>query len=262
MSSKKTVDVLYDDYMSGRREAGFAPRHGITTMDAAYDIQGQMMTRVLATTGARRYGYKIGLTSVRMQALCGIETPVAGLVRSDEVVQSPGTLALSAYGHLGLEFEIAVRLSRDLDGPGPITLELVAAAVDGVAPAVEIVDDRKLDLKQMDVLSLIAENTWNAGLQVGTFVAPPVNWGDLADTQGTLAINGASADTGYGRDALGHPYAPVAWLASYLITRGQKLCAGDVISTGSIMPVRFPNPGDTFTFTLAGIGTITTSVTA
>jgi 2-oxo-3-hexenedioate decarboxylase/2-keto-4-pentenoate hydratase len=70
---------------------------------------------------------------------------------------------------MGVEFEIAVRLKRDFAPEGVPSLAEVAAA-DAVYPAVEIVDDRRADYRALDVLSLIADNSWNAGIVLGDFV--------------------------------------------------------------------------------------------
>jgi 2-keto-4-pentenoate hydratase len=63
--------------------------------------------------GAAPVGYKIGLTSKRMQDMCGIDSPIAGVVLADRVHASGVSLKASAYGRVGVEFEIAVRLKRD-----------------------------------------------------------------------------------------------------------------------------------------------------
>jgi 2-keto-4-pentenoate hydratase len=69
-------------------------------------------------------GYKIGLTSKRMQQMCGIDQPIAGTIYSRKVFKSGARLSMADYGRLGLEFEICVRLGRDLDaGSEPFTPE-------------------------------------------------------------------------------------------------------------------------------------------
>ena len=107
-----------------------------------------------------------------------------------------------------MEFEIAVRLKRDLVPSGDVpTLADVAAAVDAVCPAIEIVDDRSADYRALDVLSLIADNSWNAGIVLGEFVR---DWPDLATIEGIVSTDGKAVDRGSGGDVLGHPFHPVA----------------------------------------------------
>ena len=59
-------------------------------------------------------GHKIGLTSTRMQTMCGIAEPICGAVLATRVHTSGEVLQRSAYGRLGLEFEIAVRIRSDV----------------------------------------------------------------------------------------------------------------------------------------------------
>ena len=76
-----------------------------------------------------------------------------------------------------------------------LTLEEVAAAVDAVCPAIEIVDDRNADYSGLDALSLIADNSWNAGIVLGEFVQ---SWPDLAAIEGVVSVDGVPADRGIG----------------------------------------------------------------
>ena len=219
---------------------------GIRDIPAAYAAQAALVRRI----AARPMGYKVGLTSPRMQAMCGVDQPIAGVVMADRVHRTGAAIRTANYNHLGIEFEIGVRLGRDLQAP---TADAVAVAVDGVCAAVELIDDSHVDYKQFDVLKCVAENAWNAGIVLGEF-APA--WGDLAAAEGIAYLNGAALDRGFGRDVLGHPFNSVAWLAGHV----GGLRKGDVVLTGSIIPTRFPAPGDAYRFTVAGVGEVSLTV--
>ena len=96
-------------------------------------------------------------------------------------------------------------------------------AVDGVCAAMELVDDRHADYANLDAISLVADNSWNAGAVLGDFVE---TIDDLADLCGTVRLNGVEIDRGYGRDVLGHPLVPLTWLANHLAGSGRALRAG------------------------------------
>jgi 2-keto-4-pentenoate hydratase len=210
-----------------------------------------------ATAGATA-GYKIGLTSARMQKMCGIDQPVAGVVLSSRIAQSGVVLQARRYHHVGLEFEVGVRLGHDLPrGEAPFTKERVAQAVGGVCAAVEVVDDRNADYSTLEALSLIADNSWNAGAVLGAFTG---SWDNLEAASGIVTLNGREIDRGYGRDVLGHPFVPLTWLANHLAAAGEALRAGDVVLTGSIIPTRFPQESGAFRFDLAGIGAVEVTV--
>ncbi|HSW22648.1 MAG TPA: fumarylacetoacetate hydrolase family protein [Burkholderiaceae bacterium] len=248
--------ALLDQHAAKARFAA-APPASATTLPAAYDVQRAFVALMLPREGPVA-GYKIGLTSPRMQAMCGIDQPISGVVLAQRVRSSGSTLARSAYGRLGLEFEIAMRIGRDTSG-GEHSAHSVRAQVDGVCAGIEIVDDRHADYKTLDVRGLVADNSWNAGMVLSQWVSP---WPDLGAAEGVVHANGQAVDRGFGRDVLGDPFVALAWLANHLHARGECLRAGQVVMTGSLVPTRFPLEDTAFRYELAGIGTVSVNVTA
>jgi 2-keto-4-pentenoate hydratase len=233
----------------------FAARFGITEVGAAYDVQDIVVRHRCEERAARPVGYKIGLTSPRMQQMCGIDSPIAGVVLGTEVHRSGASVPLSRFVRLGIEFELAVRIGRDVEpGSLPKTTADVASVVDAICPAIELVEDRNADYSGgLDALSLVADNSWNGGIVLGEF---RTDFPEPGDIPAAVALNGETIDHGNSRDALGHPYAPVAWLAEHLASRGQMLRRGDVVMTGSIVPTRFPKAGERYRLTLDGVGSV------
>ncbi len=254
----KVANTLMDEHSRGVKFRPFASSFGITRVESAYAVQREYVRRQMEARGVGVAGYKIGLTSKRMQDMCGIDSPVAGIVLQDRVHLSGKSLMSSAYGRLGLEFEIAVRLGRDLRTDGA-ALELadVADAVDGVSAAIEIVDDRNADYGTLDALSLIADNAWNAGIVLGTFVGA---WPDLASIEGVACADGKAVDRGFGRDVLGHPFNSVAWLASHLAATGSALRAGDIVMTGNLVTTKFPDRSTVYHFDVIDLGQVEVAI--
>ncbi|HEY4165002.1 MAG TPA: fumarylacetoacetate hydrolase family protein, partial [Dongiaceae bacterium] len=206
-------------------------------------------------------GFKIGLTSKKMQEMCGIDSPLAGYVLENRIYESGVTLDAVRYGRLGLEFEIAVQMGRDLPfRPIAYTPEEVGAAVTAVAAGIEVVDDRNADYtNKLDVLSLIADNSWNAGVVHGPWVTPPR---DLAAVEAVVTCDGAEIGRGFGRDALGHPYIPLAWLANHQAKTERPIKAGDIVMTGSVVRTQFPTRSCRYRYELAGLGVVEVGVRA
>src|SRR5437764_2511003 len=111
-------------------------------LDDAYRIQ-DALHRVMAAAGRGDIvGWKIALTSKAMQQMTGVDQPAAGAIFSTVVHGSPARVDVAAYHHLGIEFEVAVRLAADLPlSDGPWTRASVAARVDACMPAFELVED-------------------------------------------------------------------------------------------------------------------------
>jgi 2-keto-4-pentenoate hydratase len=99
-------------------------------LDDAYRIQ-DALHRLMAEAGRGEIaGWKIALTSKAMQQMTGVDQPAAGAIFSKLVHASPARVDVAAYHHLGVEFEVAVRMADDLPASGgPWTRASVAGRV-------------------------------------------------------------------------------------------------------------------------------------
>ncbi len=218
-------------------------------LKAAYAVQDELV-RLMAATEGEPVGYKIGLTSLRMQQMCGLDQPVVGRLLERRVHRGAARVALGDFGRLGVESELCVILKQDLPlRTVPYTRGEIAGAIGGVAAAFELIDDRGADYSHLDALSLIADNSWNAGVVQGVS-SPPVDLGALA---GALHVDGELVDSGNSRGALSHPLAVVQWLSDHLRGYGSYLRAGELVMTGSIVTTRFAKAGEHYHFELAGL---------
>lgn len=152
------------------------------------------------------------------------------------------------------EAEIAFVLKESLNGPG-VTAADVMAATDYIAPCFEIVDSRIRDWK-IGIIDTVADNASCGVFVVGEAKADP-RAHDLPGLHVTVTKNGAPLSEGYGSAVQGDPAQAVAWLANTLGAYGVTLDAGDVILSGSLVPLEPAVKGDVFEMTLHGIGTCT-----
>lgn len=252
LRAEEAAAALMRDHDQQNKIVPFARDYGASDIPGAYAIQAAY-NRLQEKKLGRRAGYKIGLTSRRMQQMCGVDHPNSGVVFEKRLHRSGATLSLSSLVHLGLEFECCARLGEAL-GPraDPYTLEEITAAVEAVAPAFEVIDDRN-SAYPLDLLSLIADNSWNEGNVIGEFNS---SWPDLASARSTLECDGKVIDQGYGRDVLGHPFEPLRWLANNLSAQGRTLQAGEIVLTGSWVTTRFPSAGEHYRHTIEGVGSV------
>ena len=256
--TEEAADALMRDHAAKRKIVPFARDYGATDLAGAYAIQAAYVKRLEASLG-RRVGYKIGLTSKRMQEMCGVNHPNSGVVFEKRLHKSGVVIALSRLGRLGIEFECCARMGTSLARRAqPYTLEEVSAAVEAVCPAFEVIDDRNSDYP-LDLLSLVADNSWNEGNVLGEFKS---TWPDLGTAKSVLECNGKVIDEGKGSDVLGHPFEPLRWLANNLNELGQTLKAGEIVLTGSWVTTRFPKAGERYRYTIGGIGAVELSITA
>ena len=221
-----------------------------TTEADAFAIQARLAR--LREPGRTVAGYKIGCTTAVMQAFLAIDHPCAGSLAVDAMHASPAELPHDRFRRIGVECEIAVRLGRDLPASGgPHTQDTVASAIDAAMAAIELVDDRYVNYRDLDVWTLTADDFFHAGAVFGPKVtAVP----DLASVAGHMTVNGAVIGQGTGAHVLGHPLTAVAWLADTMARHGDGLKAGQIILTGSVVETHWPERGDTVVASLGGLG--------
>ena len=216
---------------------------------------------LLAPDFGTRVGYKIGCTSPVMQQYLDIPHPCGGGVFAKGVHPSGVSLRARDFVRVGVECEIAVRLSRDLPSSGaPFTADTVAEAIEAYLPAIEIVDDRYVKWETMGAPTLVADDFFAAGCVLGTAVARSAA-PDLLSVTGRALINGTEVGRGTGADVLGHPHNALAWLANHLAADGKSLRAGEIVLTGSLVKTVWLNAGDKVMMELSGLGNVAATFT-
>ncbi|SDH53379.1 2-keto-4-pentenoate hydratase [Lentzea fradiae] len=196
-------------------------------------------------------GHKVGLSSLAMQKMMGVDEPDYGHLLDD--MQLHGTADSSAYLYPRVEVEIAFLLGRDLPGEG-CTVEDVLAATEFVAPAIELIDSR-IENWRIGLQDTIADNASSAGFVLGDARVRPSEL-DIGAVVATLRRNGEVVAEGRGDAVLGDPAVAVAWLAQKVAGFGVRLLAGDVVLPGSCTRAIDAGPGDEFHAEFTGLGSV------
>ncbi|SDS83724.1 2-keto-4-pentenoate hydratase [Bradyrhizobium canariense] len=253
----RAADMLIAAHLAKRQFTTFAPQWGIQTISDAYNVRDQLVARLRRDHGDVA-GYKVGLTSAPMQEFCGIDHPITGVFLSRRVHRSGVSVRLLDYGRLGLEFEIAMRIGANIPDTGvPHSATTIRPYIESICAGIELVDDRAAEYTTLDVLSLLADNSWNGGVVLSDFTD---TWSDLPSVPGMVRKDSTIIGTGHGRDVLGNPFESIAWLANHLASRNQCLKARQIVMTGSLIKTIFPMDRATYLFDLNGIGSVHMSV--
>ncbi len=230
------AEALLHARRAGRPAGPLPPEIAPRTIQEGAETQHALAILLGAGTPG---GFKIGAVAPRMQRALGIDAPIAGFMRTEDIHPSGVTLPFAALRGVGVECELAVRLARDLP-PSPCTAAQAADAVGELFAAIEIVENRygpppAGDLDAVGVPTLIADQMFHAACVIGS----PADWRelDLAALKGRLLRDGIEVDSGHGSDLLGHPLNPLAWLAgSPEAASFGGLRAGQVVMLGSVTP--------------------------
>lgn len=250
---EQAARLLLEAYETGKPIAPLTSTYDEMTIEDAYAIQ-LLQIEHFRVAGRSVKGHKVGLTSGAMQRLLGVDQPDFGHLLDDFFHLEHLPIPLTTFLQPRVEPEIAFVLKSSLNGPG-VTVHEAIAAVDFVLPALEIVDSRIEDWK-IALLDTIADNASSGAAVLGS-TPTPLDQVDLRLVGATMTRNGQVVGTGAGGAVMGSPITSLVWLANTVGARGVTLEARHVILPGAVCAMSPVSPGDTFTATFAGLGSVT-----
>ena len=244
------AEELYRALVERRTVPPLRQRYPELSIDDAYAISLALLAKRKAA-GETVVGKKIGVTSKAVQDMLGVRQPDFGFLTNAMWIADGADIDTKTMIAPRAEAEIALILKRDLKGPG-VTPADVLAATEAVAPCFEIVDSRIANW-DIGIVDTVADNASCGVFVIGRERINPAGL-DLAKVHCQVWKNGAPLSEGYGSAVQGSPLASVAWLANTLGAYGVTLDAGDVILSGSMVPLAPAVPGDAFKMTVEGLG--------
>jgi 2-keto-4-pentenoate hydratase len=238
--AQRAADLLIAARRDFRQVALPAPAPANTA--EAYAVQ-----KIVAAACGTAAGWKVGAKSTG-------ETPNTSPLFSPLVRQSPCQWSANELHMIGIEAELAFRLGRDVTSRNTVmTADEVWNSITSVHAAIEVVDTRIADWKNVDRLWLLADNQANGG-----FVFSPsgksLSGGSYADAEVRLTINDKIAVEARGGNPAGDPRWLVEWCVDHVARERGGLRAGDFITTGSYTGMIFVEPGATVSADFPTIG--------
>lgn len=220
------------------------------TIAEAYQLQAEI-ARIREERGERVVGYKVGCVSRVIQEQLGVSEPVFGRLYATELLGSGATLSALHYPNLAIEGELAVRLAHDLL-KSPLSREALDRAVVAVFPVIEL---HRYHLRK-DLApgpQLVVSSGMQAGLVLPEAEARTPLDLDASDRL-SVVLNDAATDSVDLGEAVRGIAASLEWLSSKLAESGQCLRAGQIVLTGSPMPLFLMSPGTRILVTAARVG--------
>jgi 2-oxo-3-hexenedioate decarboxylase len=228
---------LLDDAAREAREIAQIDPEGSLSLAEAYAIQSACIQRRVER-GERRAGVKMGFTSRAKMVQMGIDDVIWGRLTSGMQVEEGTPTPFSRYVHPRVEPELAFLLKAPLRGDvtGPEAL----AAVEAVAPALEIIDSRYRDFK-FALPDVIADNASSSGFVVGAWHDPRAL--DYSNLGLVMSIDGEPKQVGSTAAILGHPLRSLVAAARLSAAAGEPLEAGWIVMAGGATPAEWIKPG-------------------
>lgn len=243
-----TLDALAErlDIAQTSRTAVASLGDGLDIGDA-YAVQSAVLARRTAR-GERLTGVKLGFTSKAKMAQMGVSEVILGRLTDAMRVDDGADVDLSQFIHPRIEPEIAFRLSRDVE-PDDLTTD-IESCVDGVAPALEIIDSRYRDFRFTHV-DVVADNTSGAGYVIGT-------WHPVQDitNRAVRLLSGRTELVGSTSAILGAPVRALHALRGVCRNHRIPLRAGQIVLAGAVTAA-VPFTRGVTTCDVAGLGVVT-----
>jgi len=218
----------------------------------AYEIQ-LINIRQRVAEGARILGHKVGLSSLAMQQMMGVDEPDYGHLLDEMQVFEDTPVKAGRYLYPRVEVEVGFILGADLPGAG-CTEDDVLAGTEALVPSIELIDTRITDWK-IGLCDTIADNASSAGFVLGGARVSPHDV-DVKAIDAVLTRNGEVVAEGRSDAVLGNPVTAVAWLARKVESFGVRLRKGDIVLPGSCTRAIDVRAGDEFVADFSGLGPV------
>ncbi len=241
---------LFGALAAGQPIAPLTDRYPDMSIDDAYQISLAFLNIRKAENGENVVGKKIGVTSKPVQDMLGVFQPDFGFL-TDAMWVEDGKVHMDRHIAPRAEAEIAFKLKAGLKGPG-VTGQDVIEATEYVQPCFEIVDSRIADWK-IKIQDTVADNASCGVFALGKQKVDPKAL-DLAALEVVVEKNGKEISRGLGSAVQGAPENAVAWLANTLGEYGIPFEAGEIILSGSLVPLHPAVRGDKMTMSIEGFG--------
>lgn len=204
--------------------------------------------------GARHVGWKVGFGAPNSLELMQITAPLLGYLTDATVFPDGAGFDTEGWSRGVVEFEVAVWMGSDVDA-GADDSE-AAAAVAAVGPAIEVADV-DLPVGPERIPDIMAGDIFHRGVIFGARDERRAGL-DISGLTAHIGLDGQEFATVTELEAITGSYPwIVSTVASTLASAGERLRAGDVIITGSVIPPVSVNDADLFTFELTPYEPIT-----
>ena len=189
------------------------------------------LRRKRLAAGDKPLGWKVGFGAPAMLAKFRVSGPLVGFLTQNGRIESGGTASFAGWTKPVAEPEVAVHIGKDVAaGADAATAK---AAIAGIGPAIELVD---LHTPPEDPEAILSHDIYHRHVVLGPM--DPARAGGRSDGL-TCKINRRGSEFARTTDPQANTgqWVPIVQhVAGMLAAFGERLRAGEVIITGSVVP--------------------------
>jgi 2-keto-4-pentenoate hydratase len=228
----------YDRHVPGGLFASYSVA---MTVEEAYALQFAV-ARLRMQRGEPVAGYKVGCISPVMQAQLQLDRPVFGHVFGSEIQPSGAVLDSDDFDGLAIEGEFGLRVARDI----PNANWLRKYPNDAISAGFAVIELHNYVFRNTphNAQELIGNNAIHAGVVLPMTETALTDPSVLLDTSILVSRNGVTLGTANGRALPEGPFSSLIKLAEHLAGFGVILREGQIVLTGSPLPLYRVARGD------------------
>ncbi|EFL90651.1 2-keto-4-pentenoate hydratase [Ahrensia sp. R2A130] len=228
---------------------------GLSTEDAM-----AIQNKANAAYGGKRIGWKVGATNEAAQKAFAISAPFFGPMPDSALVENGGAIEKKPTV-AACEPEYAFKMARAWPAEGEaVSAETATSAVASVHAAIEVIGRRTGTAAYQNGTGITLDFAGNSQFIVGDEVA---DWAseNLADGVVESMVDGEVVQTGNGQPVMGDPINSLVWLGEQLVAQGDRIEAGEWVSTGTCTPPVPAQAGTTYSAKFADFGNVSVRFT-
>jgi len=262
MIKTDVVDQIVQDLFKAERDGcevdKFVDQFPELNVELAYDIQEKLIEKKCQEEKTKVSGRKLGLTSRAKQEMMDVHEPTYGVLLENMQLFEGEPISIKPFIHAKIEPEIAFIFDKEVTGPTVSVTDILAATA-YIAPAMEIIDSRYRNFN-FTLPDVVADNSSSSRYIFGENFYRVEDL-DLRLMGMVFKHNGEIVATSAGASVMGHPARAIAWMANKLIERGQSIKPGEIVLSGALSEAFMVSPGDHFSVSFDGIGSLEAAFT-
>ena len=247
--NKQFAEILDVATMEAKAIEQLSARDEIT-LSEAYLIQNEVIKK-REMRGEKVSGVKLGFTSKAKMEQMGVHDLIWGKLTNAMEIKNEGILYFNNYIHPRAEPEIAYLIKEDIKRQ--LNKEEALDFVDGIAPAIEIIDSRYKNFK-FSLEDVVADNCSSTGYIIGKWMQPNTN---VSNLELTLSVNNTVVESGNTNAILGDPLESFIEATRLAQQYDMKLKKGMIVLVGAATPASFIKKKDIVEASFKKLGRVT-----
>ncbi|WP_420993047.1 fumarylacetoacetate hydrolase family protein [Cupriavidus sp. 30B13] len=223
------AELLADAWRRGTQMRDLPAAAKPATLAEGYDVQD----RFIAALGDPVAGWKLGVGSASAMRRAGLARPLAGQIGASRCLEAGAAVTVPAGAVATIEFEIAVRLARDVPPQRQaLAPDALAALVDSAQVAFEVVLSRYEDRGAVGMPAFAGDNVGFHALVLGPRIDPASM--EAVRASASVAVDGEVRALPLAGDDAIYPLDALQSLLAHAAERRITLRQGTVVTTGTL----------------------------